>query len=213
MREDAGALCVSLLSGDFPQSFSLCFLKSKWSGWCWPRRARPGMGLPEAGSSSRGPRDFRAQMVASEGQGLPLRAPRTPPGLLWEPVPFCHICVTLACPTLRAGFRERQQAVWGRQRGWEARAPGPSSHGGNTGHSASPFGWKMRRRVKAQRSSWRGRRSSQAAECFPAPGSCCDQEEKDVAGAQCFLPDKPAPPREPRPAYLGAQSPAQGGAG
>lgn len=32
------------------------------------------------------------------------------------------------------------------------------------------------------------------AECFPAHGSCCDQEQEDVAGAQCFLPDKPGPP-------------------
>lgn len=34
---------------------------------------------------------------------------------------------------------------------------------------------------------------------FSCHGSCCDHEEEDVARAQCFLPDKPAPPREPGP--------------
>lgn len=59
--------------------------------------------------------------------------------------------------------------------------------------------------------AWRGWRRSLSAEHFPAHGSLCDQEEEDVARAQCFLPDKPAPPWEPWPGYLRAQSPAREG--
>ena len=73
--------------------------------------------------------------------------------------------------------------------------------------SASPAAGGRR----AAGGAWRGWRRRLAAEHFPAHGSCCDQEEEDVAGAQCFLPDKPAPPWEPWPGYLRAQSPAREG--
>lgn len=169
------------------------------------------MGLPEAGMCPRLPRHFREQVVASEDQGHEEPTWTS----LGDSAPlscFCHPCLPHPVNMLQKKKVIRQRRA---SEGWKARRLGraPMAADPNTGHSASAVLWKTRRRVKAHRRGWRGRWSSQAAEWFPAPGSCCDQEEEDVARAQCFLSDKPAPPQEPWPAYPPAQSPAQGGAG
>ena len=73
-------------------------------------------------------------MVASEGQGLARRGPRSPRRRLWEPVPLCHVSAIPACPTLCPGCRERQQAVQGLQKGWEAGAAGQGWEGSRPQH-------------------------------------------------------------------------------
>lgn len=93
-------------SEDVP-SFFLCFLKSSWSGGCWPRGASLGTSLPEdripvhyarrQAYRPRVPSHFREKVVASEDQRGLMSCPDISRSQ-GSPVPcFCHPCLPPPC--------------------------------------------------------------------------------------------------------------------
>lgn len=216
MGGEAEALCVSTPSGDFPPSFFLCFLQPRWSWWALAQEREAGNGPPRGWrdvlysprrqAHALGFPDFsgkkwwllRARGWHREARGAPVDTSRSQR-------PFVMFPPSLpAPPSVQAAEKGSRQSRGGRRAGkpgQRGRAGRAADH--DTGHPASPVGWKMRRRrVKACRRGCRGWRGGQAAECFPAPGSCCDQEEEDVAGpsVSCLI-SRPLPGSPGRPTF------------
>ena len=221
-----GALCITMPSGDFPPSFFLCFLPPRWCRWALAQEREAGNGPP---------RGWREVVFSPERQAQALSLPDISGEKWWllrargwhgeargVPVdasggrcPFVMFPPSLPAPPCVQAAEKGSRLSRGCRKAGKPGQPGRAGRAAdhNTGHPASPVGWKTRRRrrVKASRRGCRGWRGSQAAECFPAPGSCCDQEEEDVAGpsVSCLI-SRPLPGSPGRPTFQPRALPREG---